>query len=686
MKLDHSPFAHTVDDASGDSTLVFADALTVKARKKVSALLSSFSAAMKLAGVDEACRKFNAAQKLLPEEKRIAELNSNEIRRIYMTIMEAAQLTEWKAEDTGVACAKVRRFKCPAYVMELYYKRKQMPAHLAKKKELLSESDQKEKTRLINTLSRNWQRRFKKIHLVQCYMHLALVEKEDGVASEKKRIAPTYTDRLTDLLIDIGKRAGSKGEPIGRFNRATTEALTEFRAVKEHIYAPDFDASVTPIPPAKKKKSISQSAPDPLKPVRALIARSVKEAQALVRSEKLSTAQADQIRLDMHALLEEYWSGGDDSPTGNDGSTPLASPVIVNTDTAPVPVSASAYSMHNSPAPSADLLSKTEDSPDLDKTFVSYLNLPSPLWEATRTIEAFESIVATGYKTKFEGIYPLTGEAEDLGVEPQRNGTRLTAAEIKARLPDYIKCNRETQCNVAVRAWGAFFQVDDCSPEFYERIKGFAFLGEATSPNSRQVFIALPAAQYLGADGKINEAGKTIRKRFLDKCEADKETANGGAYGSTRMPGTINYKVKYIPDFPRVRIVHVNMGRIVTPEELDAAGLLMPAPAAPTMRLVNPSPRPQSIFAQWPDYQDCIQDIVSRGGLKEDGQPNMNRVDARFCTLALSRGFARSEVGDRLRSLRDKAAKRPDYVERTLSAAEDYRARHAAPGRERIAI
>ncbi|MBA3765385.1 MAG: hypothetical protein H0W99_00070 [Acidobacteria bacterium] len=683
MKIDHSPFAHTVDDASGDSTLVFADALTVKARKKVSALLSSFSAAMKLAGVDEACRKFNAAQKLLPEEKRIAELNSNEIRRIYMTIMEAAQLTEWKAEDTGVACAKVRRFKCPAFAMELYYKRKQKPAHLAKKKELLSESDQKEKTRLINTLSRNWQRRFKKVHLVQCYMHLALVEKEDGVASEKKRIAPTYTDRLTDLLIDIGKRAGSKGEPIGRFNRAATEALTEFRAVKEHIYAPDFDAVVSPLPPAKKKRRISQSAPDPLKPVRTLIARSVKEAQALVRSEKLSTAQADQIRLDMHALLEEYWSGGDDSPTGNDGSTPLAAPVIVNTDTAPVPASASAYSMHNSPAPSADLLSKTEDSPDLDKTFVSYLNDPPPLWEATGSIEAFSSVGATKFKAVFVGIYPLTGEAERMGSEPKQKGDSMPAAEMIARLPEYLRLNREKLVNVAVRAWGPLIQVDDCSREVMERLKPFAFFIEQTSPDNWQVWLALPAAGYVGADGKRNDALVAVRTRLFKKLKQDGTTANGGAHGSTRLPGSLNIKEKFLslPSFPRIRLEYVSLGRVVTPEELDAAGLLMPAPA-PALGLIDPTPRKRDIFAQWPDYQY----YVDHAPTKEDGNPNMNSADASFVIRCLSLGFTRAEVAAQLRLMRDKAAQRSDYVERTLNAAEKHLASQPAPGRERIAI
>jgi hypothetical protein len=216
-----------------------------------------------------------------------------------------------------------------------------------------------------------------------------------------------------------------------------------------------------------------------------------------------------------------------------------------------------------------------------------------------------------------------------------------------------------------------------------ERLKPFAFLIKETSPGNYQVWLAL-SKSFAGADGKINEEGKAIRKRLLKKFEERGEFANGGAYGSTRLPGTLNIKEKYQPSFPLIRLTHVAMGRIVTPEELEAEGFLADAPAVPALTLVESSRYSNSkLPTEWPDYHY----FVSRAPLKEDGQPNLSRADESFAVRCLSLGHPSYSVISRLQSVRDKAARRHDYAERTVRAAESWLASQPVQqGRERMAI
>lgn len=129
-----------------------------------------------------------------------------------------------------------------------------------------------------------------------------------------------------------------------------------------------------------------------------------------------------------------------------------------------------------------------------------------------------------------------------------------------------------------------------------------------------------------------------------------------------------------------MRLDYVSPGRVVTVEDLEAAGFLAAKPT-PVLRFERPRSAP-NVRATWPDYNY----YVARAPRREDGSPNMNSADESYCIRCLSLGFSRYEVGQSLRSLRDKAARRGDYVERTLNAAEDWLATHAGSGRERIAI
>jgi len=52
--------------------------------------------------------------------------------------------------------------------------------------------------------------------------------------------------------------------------------------------------------------------------------------------------------------------------------------------------------------------------------------------------------------------------------------------------------------------------------------------------------------------------------------------ADPTASGATRVSGSINFKDKYAPNFPRVEITHLEAGRIARKDELEAMGLVAP--------------------------------------------------------------------------------------------------------------
>jgi hypothetical protein len=670
--LDEPPFVEALPDTeaycAGDENTwqenLTADALTVAARKKGSAFAASFSAVFRRSGIPEACRRL--------------DLDLNEIKALYLTMIDAAQRAEYFAEAEGAPYSKTRRFKCAAYLMECFHKRVLPPLDLAPEA----------KTKWINSRGRNWRRRFKRVHAVQCFTHLAFFVAEKGEADSLKKKASSYIDNLTDVVIDTARRAEKmRGEPIGRYNRAATEALAHFRETVKP-YAPEWTMQDQDNGTDAKTGAKACAEPsDPWKPVKRAARELVKEALRVVREQGLSNEESLARRQELHAEIEKAWTSAPE-PT-----VPPGEKAERAADTSPSPV-----------IDSADMPKTDAPAVNLDRTLVSYLNheetqnhsansqtvsgagatnFSNPADEATRAVEAFESVGCKMFKAVFVGIYPIAGEAEKLGSEPKQNGASITGAEIKLRLPQYIKCNQEQNHNVALRAWGAIIQVDDCTAEIMERLKPFAFLITETSPGNYQVWLALPKS-FTGADGKISEQGKALRTRLLKKFEENKEPANGGAYGSTRLPGTLNIKEKYQGSFPQIRVVYVAPSRIVAPEELEQAGLLADAPASPVLRLAE-SPRytNSKLPTGWPDYQI----YVSRAPLKEDGQPNLSRADESFAVRCLSLGHPSHSVITRLQSVRDKAARRHDYAERTVRAAENYLASQPIQnGRERMTI
>ena len=67
------------------------------------------------------------------------------------------------------------------------------------------------------------------------------------------------------------------------------------------------------------------------------------------------------------------------------------------------------------------------------------------------------------------------------------------------------------------------------------------------------------------------EAAKDFARR-LKKASAADSTASG----ATRIAGSLNFKPKYAPAFPRVEITHANAGHMTSMAALEQAGFVAP--------------------------------------------------------------------------------------------------------------
>jgi hypothetical protein len=152
--------------------------------------------------------------------------------------------------------------------------------------------------------------------------------------------------------------------------------------------------------------------------------------------------------------------------------------------------------------------------------------------------------------------------------------------------------------------------------------------------------------------------------------------ADTGASGASRIAGSINFKEKYAPDFPRVRRVHSAPGLVTSRAQLESLGVVAPleppSPAEATQPeaadldsmviTICPAPGKRKPWA-WPDYQRCLD----RSPLNSDGTgPDRSRADFTWCMTAIDWGWGVEQTAERLMELSSKAQENgPDYALRT---------------------
>ncbi len=277
-----------------------------------------------------------------------------------------------------------------------------------------------------------------------------------------------------------------------------------------------------------------------------------------------------------------------------------------------------------------------------------------PIAQAMGGLEAFAGVGATSFLVTMK--LEATGQAQS---------ERLTLKDAVLKLPEFIERNSAGEESFIMRPEGApLIQFDDCGASERDLLAPFAFFEEETSLENYQSWLALPS-------GTGEEERKRVRDRLL-KGALLGSSANGGAGGATRWPGSLNCKPErrcVDGSFPRVRLITAIHNRIVTVSELEDAGLLASLPPCDSSfpaleRLVDKNVHRGG--GHVPDYEDSLN-LVS---LKKNGKPNRSDADLHFAATCFDWKLTVDETVALLKRLSEKArARKDDYAERTVKEA-----------------
>jgi hypothetical protein len=210
----------------------------------------------------------------------------------------------------------------------------------------------------------------------------------------------------------------------------------------------------------------------------------------------------------------------------------------------------------------------------------------------------------------------------------------------------------------------AFVQLDDLKPDQLDRIRPAVFIIHATSPGNYQGWIAVSGVPE----------GKEQFKEFMRRVRKAVGDTDKSASHATRLAGTENFKVKYAPEFPTVTIVETHPRRIMTPEQLEAMGLLAPPEPVQTTPLKFTPRAENSKVREWPSYEKALAGAPQN---REGTGPDRSRADYWWCYLAAQRKWSIEDTEAKLLEVSERASERmrqgdPGYVRETvLNASAD---------------
>ena len=261
--------------------------------------------------------------------------------------------------------------------------------------------------------------------------------------------------------------------------------------------------------------------------------------------------------------------------------------------------------------------------------------------EARLMLDTFASVGATRFDVT---ITTAAGDKESF-----ERGVSLTS--LARTLPTRLDAAITFRRNVIVRPHGpsvSFLQLDDLAADQLTRLAPAVFLTLETSPGNFQAWLALS-----GREDK--EFSRRVRRGT---------GADATASGATRVAGSLNFKDKYAPNFPRVAIRSRTPGKITSAAELDQLGLVALAEELPSL----PPARP--VIAgnrKWPNYAHALDGAP----LDSEGKgPDRSRADFVWCMTAITWGFGVEETAERLLQESSKARSAgKDYAELTARNA-----------------
>lgn len=225
------------------------------------------------------------------------------------------------------------------------------------------------------------------------------------------------------------------------------------------------------------------------------------------------------------------------------------------------------------------------------------------------------------------------------------------------RLPELLDVAERQQLNVILRPLSppVLLQLDDLDFQALERVRPVSFLSLETSLGNYQAWIALLA-----------NVDEDFSRRLKKGVGADL-TASGAA----RIAGSLNFKTKYAPDFPRVAISHITPDLLVSARQLDDLDVVAaPEMTVPTLPRIS---HPNTVVKKWPSYELCL----AGAPLNHEGTaPDKSRADFTFCMIAIDWGWSLEETAVRLLEESAKAMENGDrYAIRTAKRAAEAVAR-----------
>lgn len=242
-------------------------------------------------------------------------------------------------------------------------------------------------------------------------------------------------------------------------------------------------------------------------------------------------------------------------------------------------------------------------------------------------------------------------------------GKTYSAGELREKLPVMVRTAARRRPfsvpggetipageNLILRPKGpgvAFVQLDDLREDQLDRVRPAVFIIHATSPGSYQGWIAVSGVPE----------GKEQFKEFMRRVRRAVGGNDKSASHATRVAGTENFKPKYAPNFPVVTIVETHPGRVMTPGQLEALGLLAPPEPIPVLprthakRFADTSGKPR----QWPSYELSLAGAPPN---KDGSGASRSHADYWFSFLALQRGWSREDVEAKLLEVSERAQER----------------------------
>ncbi|MEK6321002.1 MAG: DNA-primase RepB domain-containing protein [Acidobacteriota bacterium] len=210
---------------------------------------------------------------------------------------------------------------------------------------------------------------------------------------------------------------------------------------------------------------------------------------------------------------------------------------------------------------------------------------------------------------------------------------------LRSELPCLMSTSYDKGLNMIVRPIAAhtlsLIQLDDLSASQLDRVRGFSFLVLETSPDNFQAWVA------------VNDASPETIRRVKKAAGADLN-----ASGATRLAGSYNFKSKYAPNYPRVRLHSIAPLHAVTLGELDRAGLIAPEEHTPRAPRHAPTYRRRHRLLVWPSYARCLADAPSA---KNHEGKDRSSADFNFCLISIDRGWSVEATANQLLAESDKA-------------------------------